>query len=238
MFDYPFFAYNQDFVLFGNQHILVMGLMVVLCIILPLAARSWGYSRKLTVSRIIAVSLAVSAIAYPVIRALLGDFDKTTDLPLDLCNISAFLMPIIMWTPKKKYHGVLYFLVLAGTLQAVLTPHLYNGWPNFTFIKYWVIHAGLIVYVVYITVAFKFYPDWKSLIKAFVALQVYAIILYGINSLLESNYFYIMEKPPTGSALDYLGPWPWYILVCEGLVLVLFAIVLFPVRLFVGKQKA
>ena len=27
-----------------------------------------------------------------------------------------------------------------------------------------------------------------------------------------ANYFLIMGKPPAGSLLDFMGPWPWYIL--------------------------
>lgn len=238
MLDNSFFEYNQNFVLFGGQHLFVIALMVMLCIVLPITARGWDYQRKLAVSRILAIAMSVAAVGYVVIRILLGDFDRTTDLPLDICNVTAFLMPFLMWTPSKKVHEILYFLVLAGTLQAVLTPHLYNGFPNFTFIKYWIVHAGLIVYVVFITTGFEFYPDWKSLRKAFIAIQIYMVLLFGVNYVLGSNYFYIMEKPPVGSLLDYLGPWPWYIVVGEGLVLVLFALVLLPVRLFVRNNRA
>ena len=38
----------------------------------------------------------------------------------------------------------------------------------------------------------------------------------------ESNYFWLMNKPPAGSLLDLMGPWPWYIFVGEFVALIHF----------------
>ena len=43
----------------------------------------------------------------------------------------------------------------------------------------------------------------------------------------ESNYFWLMDKPPAGSLLDLMGPWPWYILVGEFVALIHFYIAYF-----------
>ena len=223
-----FFRYNSNFSTFGFEHQIVLLMTFLLSVFAIFLANRCTLKQKIIINRVIAVLLFIAAFGYVIIRLILGDFDATTDLPLDICNIVAFLMPFLMWNPTRKIHDILYFWILAGTLQAVITPHLYNGFPNFTFIKYWIVHSGLIIYAIFITVAFGFYPTWKSLIKAFIAIQIYMVVLFLINSLLGSNYFYIMHKPPTASLLDYLGPWPWYILVCEGLVLFLFLLVYLP----------
>lgn len=232
-----FLEYNTLFTTFGAQHLLMLAFTAAASWALPLYAnRFLSEDRRLLVARAMALGLSLTVVLWIAIRIVLGDFDRTTDLPLDVCNLAALLIPFLMWKPSKRVHEILYFLVLVGTLQATLTPHLFNGFPNFTFIKYWIVHGGLIVYVVYITASFKFFPDRRSLLKAFAWLHVYAVGVFIANLLLGSNYFYIMRKPPTASLLDVLGPWPWYLLVCEGLAFVLFLLVYAPVW-FLRRQS-
>ncbi len=232
-----FLEYNTLFVTFGGQHLLMLALTAAAAVVLPLYAnRFLSADRRLLMARVMAVGLSLTVVVWVALRIALNDFDEQTDLPLDICNLAALVMPFLMWKPSQRVHEILYFLVLVGTLQATLTPHLFNGFPNFTFFKYWIVHGGLIVFVVYVTASFKLYPDRRSLLKAFAWLHVYAVGVFIANLLLGSNYFYIMRKPPTASLLDLLGPWPWYILVCEGLAFVLFVLVYLPIPLLTKKR--
>ncbi len=234
-----FIRYNQDFTLFGFQHLMMLGFMLLISFMLPFGAKYFlSPSKRLLLNRIMVVFISFWALAYVVIRLWLGDFNYKEDLPLDICNITALMLPFLMWTPSYKVHEVLYFWILAGTLQAIITPHLFNGFPNYIFFKYWIVHGGLVVYAVYVTVAFGFEPRLRSIWKAFVALQLYVIVVFGINLLLDSNYVYILRKPPTASALDYLGPWPWYILVGELVAVVLFFVFYAPFGVHKLRQKA
>jgi hypothetical integral membrane protein (TIGR02206 family) len=237
--DNAFFRYNQDFVLFGRQHLLMILLTAALCVVLPvLAKRTLNRRQQIWVARGMSLILSVWVILYIVIRIGLGDFDRTIDVPLDICNLVALFLPFVMWNPSQKVHEVLYFWILAGTFQAVLTPYLFNGFPNFTFIKYWIVHGGLVVYAVYVTVVLDLRPRARGIWKAFLYLQLYAAVVLGLNLLLGSNYVYVLGKPPTASALDYFGPWPWYLLVVEGMAFALFALVYLPLRWFEPKSRS
>jgi hypothetical integral membrane protein (TIGR02206 family) len=226
-----FFRYNQDFVLFGGQHLLMIFLIAALCVALPfLTKQALDRRQQIWVARGMSLTLSVWVLLYIVIRVGLGDFDRTIDVPLDICNLVALFLPFLMWNPSQKVHEVLYFWILAGTFQAVLTPYLFNGFPNFTFIKYWIVHGGLVVYAVYVTAVLELRPRARGIWKAFLYLQIYAVVVLGLNLLLGSNYVYVLGKPPTASVLDYFGPWPWYLLVVEGLALALFGVVYLPLR--------
>jgi len=236
--DSPFLAYNQDFELFGFQHLLVLVLVLGLCIFLPPLARSRLSPRQqIALSRVLAVNISFWAAIYVVILLLLGDFDPRTDLPLDVCNFMALLLPFLMWHPSYRVHEILFFWILVGTLQANLSPHLYNGFPNFIFIKYWMVHGGLVVYTLYITRVLRYYPNWKSIWRSFGVLQLYMVIIYGANLILDSNYLYLIRKPPTASILDYLGPWPVYVLSAELFGLVGFHLAWAPVAI-AQKRKS
>ena len=230
MNDYLFFQPNKNFHLFGQQHLLVIALTVTMSIALAIfAKKKLALDGQLRLGRGITVVLAIMVVGWIAIRLALGQFDHKTDLPLDICNIVALALPLLMWKPDRRVHEVLYFWVMAGTIQALLTPHLFEGFPHFTFIKYFAVHGGLVVFAVYATVVYGIRPGWRSLWRSFFVLQIYVLSLYLINLLLGSNYAYLMEKPPTASALDYLGDYPWYLLVSEGLALAMFILVLLPV---------
>ncbi len=227
-----FIAYNQDFILFGDQHWYVLLLTLFSCYVLPVLAKRYLSARQqLHLYRALISVLSFWVISYILILLLLGDFDLKTDLPLDICNLTALLLPILMWNPTIRVHEILYFWIFAGTLQAVVTPHLFNGFPNFIFLKYWFVHSGLIVSAVYATYVFNLKPTFSSIWKSFLALQGYMLFVFIMNAGLGSNYVYLMHKPPTASLLDYLGPWPLYILVGEILGLFLFILVWLPLKL-------
>ncbi|MBT8218491.1 MAG: TIGR02206 family membrane protein [Bacteroidia bacterium] len=233
-----FIAYNQDFVLFGQQHLAALVTMILLAVFLPLAAKKiLNRPQQLLLSRGMAVVISLSALMYVFIRMWLGDFEYKTDLPLDICNMVAVLLPVLMWKPSFRVHEILYFWILAGTIQAIITPHLFNGFPNYIFIKYWFVHAGLVVFAIYVTFVFDLKPNIRSLWKSFIALQVYIVFILGVNLILGSNYVYVLGKPPTSSVLDYFGPWPYYILVGEFIALALFFIVYLPIWKLSGSKN-
>lgn len=237
MKNWPLFAYNQDFRLFGTQHVIVLALLLVLCIVLPWWAKRYlSEGRRLALSRAMAVLISFAALIYPPLQWWLGHFNYRTDLPLDICNLLALVLPFVMWRPSFRVHEILYFLVLGGTLQAIITPHLEDGFPHFIFLKYWIVHAGLVLYVVYATVVFDLRPNRRSVWRAFLALQLYALLVLGFNLLLGSNYVYLLGKPPVASALDFLGPWPWYLLVAEGVALLLFWLAYLPAAKRPGRS--
>lgn len=192
--------------------------------------------RQIQLGRTMTLILATAVVGWILIRMARGEFDYKTDLPFDVCNMTALLLPFLMWQPRHRVHEILYFWIFGGTLQAILTPHLFEGFPHFTFVKYWLVHGGLIVFAVYATVVFRLFPTWRSLLRAFVGFQFYLVFVFVINLILDSNYVYIMGKPPTASALDYMGDYPWYILSGEVAALFIFAIVFLPVY-FATKKK-
>jgi len=209
----------------------MVSLTVLTAIALPWwARRALSPAQRICLGRSLSVLLSATVVVWTCVRLVRGEFDRTTDLPLDLCNLAALLLPGLMWTPSERVHNVLYFWVLVGTAQAVLTPHLEDGFPHYTFLKYWIVHGGLIVAAVYFTVALRLFPRARSIVIAFGWLQVYTVGVFAANVLIDANYFYVLRKPPTASLLDVMGPWPWYLLVCELLTLLLFGVAYLPIH--------
>jgi uncharacterized membrane protein YwaF len=77
---------------------------------------------------------------------------------------------------------------MAGTTQAILTPHLYDGFPHYTIITYFLVQYGLVILIWCVILIFKMRPTFKGIDIAFVAIQVYLVFLIIANKLLGANY--------------------------------------------------
>lgn len=163
-----------------------------------------------------------------------GNYSIVTDLPLFLCSFMALF--IFIFTSSRSYllFEILLFWIIAGTSQAVFTPDISFGFPSFDYIRYWIVHLGLLVIIFYAIFVLKMRPTWKSMFKSFIAIQLYMIIVFGINHLLGANYSYLNKKPGSASVLDFLGDWPMYIIIVEVFLIPYFLIIYLP--FFISKK--
>ena len=60
---------------------------------------------------------------------------------------------------------------------------------------------------------------------------MYAAVVYVVDVAFEKNFLYLRGKPGAPTLLDWMGPWPLYILAVEAMALVLFAALELPFRL-------
>jgi len=52
--------------------------------------------------------------------------------------------------------------------------------------------------------------------------------MYTFNEIAGTNYGFLNAKPSTGSILNLLGPWPWYVLAEVGLIAAGWALITWP----------
>ena len=149
-------------------------------------------------------------------------FDSAEDLPFHLCNILTLVLPIALYYKSRWFFGILYFWVLVGTMQAILTPELKEPFPHFIYFRYWTVHCGLVMLIFYGLMVLKWKVYWKDIRNAIIGANVYVVFSFVANYFSGGNYFYTMHKPSTASLLDYLGPWPWYIFTGQLIMVLLF----------------
>ena len=226
------------FVLFGPDHLAVLFLTVAIPALLVFLVRSRGGERRIQpIARGLAVSLVLSQVILMGYVLRLG-LPFREHLPLQLCDWAMFTcVAALLWRHRLAYE-LTYFWGLAGTLQAVLTPDLEKAFPDPGFILFFVAHSGIIVAILFLTLGLGMRPTLRSLWRAFLGLQVYAVTTILLNLWLGTNFGYLLRKPARPSLLDYMGPWPWYIASLEVVGLALFFLFYAPFALAKPSQSS
>ncbi|MDO1499855.1 TIGR02206 family membrane protein [Winogradskyella maritima] len=171
------------------------------------------------------ILISGSIIVYHFYKISAGNYNFATDLPLFLCSFMALVIPVFTQTKRYWLYEVLLFWVIAGTTQGIITPDISEGFLSLDYVRYWIVHLGLVSIMLYATFVFGMRPTLKSVFKSFLALQVYAVVILILNWMLNANYSYLSRKPESASAMDFLAEWPYYILQIELIVLPYFFLI-------------
>lgn len=151
------------------------------------------------------------------IRLYTGQFNPSVDLPFDICNMTALVwLPLLLYRRQAQpwlFDGML-FTAFPGTIQAFFTPHLYDAFPHVTFLKFWIVHGGIIVGVLAAAILGgqrSSLPLWRAILHFHLFMTGSIFFSFLVSIPLNANFTYSRYTPPTGSLLDYFGPWPLYL---------------------------
>lgn len=227
---------NTEFQSFSLQHLLALVVLMLFTLLMVMAGKRVEGKMKMWIG----YSIASASFAFLVfdsgIRLLTHTFNELSDLPLFLCDLVALILPFVILHDNRKWIGILYFWVLGGTLQAVITPELNQGFPTFEFFRYFIQHGALISAIIYYVFVMRIKMTWQDLWNAVLYLQVYLVSIHIVNMILHSNYSYTMAKPGSDTILNFLGDWPWYIISAEVLLILLFILLLSPFLINLGRN--
>ncbi len=217
-----------EFRMFGPAHLVVLGLVLAVNLALVPLRRVLGEAGRRCVRFGLAALIAVGFFGIAVWRAEVGFWDVRTDLPLNLCDLTALLSIALLLTRSRWLYEFVYFLGIGGALQALVTSNVgIYGFPHVYFVSSMSIHGGIITTGVYFTVVEGFRPTWRSLWRVAGWMFAYTVVIFGLDLLIGSNYLFIARRPDFPSIIDHLGPWPWYVLSLIGVglasLLVLYA---------------
>ena len=233
----------EPFELFGSDHVWALVISLGLFIAVPfLAKKKLNPSQQNRLGAAIGFLVMAQYIAWVTLEIIAGSFDIKLHLPFHLCRFANLMIPMVMLKQNFRAYEVLYFWGFSGMIQAAITPDISQAFPHFHFFRFWLGHNGLILALLYATVVYEMRPTLDSLKRAFIALNIFFLASIPVNMILDANYFWICGKPVNDlgqhvpSLLDYMGPWPWYILTAEFVALVHFALAYVPIH-FITKRK-
>jgi hypothetical integral membrane protein (TIGR02206 family) len=211
---------------YSPSHLVVLGVFVVGVVVLLAFGPVVRGSRA---EQPLAVALALGNIGFGLAGTAteLVPFEVKGSLPLQICDFAWVAVAWALLTRHRVALALTYYWGLTLSLQAMVQPTLDDAFPDPNFFAFWGKHVLLVWGAVYATLSLRQGPDWRGYRQAVAATFVWVAGVMCLNPLLGSNYGYFNEKPD-GTVLDYLGPWPWYVLAEVAIVLVGWALITLP----------
>jgi hypothetical integral membrane protein (TIGR02206 family) len=225
-FSFPY--QGAPFVQLGTAHLSALGVIALLVIALwrlPL-----NQAQRLALRRILALVLLTNELFWHAWHAYYGLWSVKTLLPLEICNLMVFASAWVLLTRNQAGYEFVYLLGIPAASQVLITPALGQfGFPHILFFQIFISHGGILVAALYLTLVERLRPEsWRAVRRVAGWTTLYAALIFVLNQLLGSNYLFLAHKPPAATLLDYLGPWPWYILSMEAIGLILVILLYLP----------
>lgn len=190
---------------FGTAHLVVIAL-IGLPVFFWATARGPGREGYRVWLRVgLAALLTAHWVEFYVLRVAQGQFVLVKDLPMQLCDWATAAAIVALMTRRQWWYEAAYFWGLSGTLQAVLTPDLREGFPSVHFFNFFVGHSGLVVAVLVLTAVEGLRPHGWSIVRVILWTEVYCAAALVVNHFSGEDYGFLSERPPTKSLLDYLS---------------------------------
>jgi hypothetical integral membrane protein (TIGR02206 family) len=151
-------------------------------------------------------------------------------MPLHICGVSIYTVSILLIFRTSTLFSFSFYAGLSGAIQAILTPDVGVGFPHFLFITYFTSHISILIGVSYAMIVYEMRPDLWGLRNAVIITNLYAVFIFFVNHILDTNYLFLQHKPKGETLMDIMGPWPIYIAWLEVSMLVSFSILYFLYR--------
>ena len=221
---------SSQFELFGFAHVAAMGVILAVPIVLSIVVKRvdstkttqticYGFAGVIAVNEVLNWSHRIATVG---VHEFVREY-----MPLHVCGITVFAVVITLVFRRQTAYEIAYFWGLVGATNAVVTPQLELGYPQYRFFQYFIAHGGIVAAALFATWGLGMRPTGRSVLRVFVLLNVLAVVLIGVNLMLGSNYMFLCQPPVTKSPFFFL-PWPWYLLFLDGVALVLFYVLFIP----------
>jgi hypothetical integral membrane protein (TIGR02206 family) len=204
---------GYPFEIFNLPHLIALAGVACACMLVFGLRRHFTPTSKRIFRRILAGILLFSQTSFILWLIYIREFSFTTALPLHMCSLFIVLSAFMLLFRSYKIYEFSYFLGTGGAVYALITPDIgFYNFPHFLPVQTMIAHGCLLLAQIYMTAVEGFRPDWRSLRKVYLGVLIYSTIVIVINTIIGSNYLFFAFKPDFPSLLDYMGPWPWYIL--------------------------
>jgi hypothetical integral membrane protein (TIGR02206 family) len=217
------------------EHLAALTVTVVVAALLVGAAR-WRPELAVGTGRGLALIILAGFVCEQVTYAVRSEWTAKYNLPLQLTDAVTLVSVAALWRPERALLvELVYFWALTASLQAVLTPDLEQSFPDVLFFAYFATHSGAIAAACLLVFGEGRTPRPGAVWRVYAITAGFAAVAAVGTLLTGGNYMFLRRKPVQGSLLDFMGPWPVYIVVAAAFGLAMFAALAALARVAAGR---
>lgn len=218
------------------EHMTTLGVIAICIVGLVTAARVRPGQWTVVAGRSLALGILINECGWWVWLAEQHTWSASYALPLQLCDVVAFVAAGALWFRHPLLVELTYFWGLAGTANGLISPDVQDHFPGYLFLQYFIAHGAIVAAALFLVVGLRITPRRGALLRVVALTLALAAIDAVVNLVTGGNYMYLRHTPGVASLLDVMGPWPWYILTAAGLAVVIFLCLDLPFA--IGRRRA
>lgn len=214
---------------YGPSHLVVLTIFAVGVVVVIALSRCWRETpRERAFRRALAITIVAVALPLQIVQFTPDEWNLQTSLPLQLCDFGWVFAVHALWTRNRLSATVTYLWGITLTSQGLLTPDLHSEFPEPRFLMFWAMHLLVIWASFALVPGLKILPTWHTYRQTVAITLAWAVSVYAFNVVVDTNYGYLNRLPKAASLLDYLGPWPLYVVLEIVIVTIVWALLTWP----------
>jgi hypothetical integral membrane protein (TIGR02206 family) len=222
-----------------SEHVIPLFVIAAGILAVLLMARRWPAGWVDRGARAIAVAVVLAECAWWVLAIVQDRWSLQYNLPLHLCEVGCFVLAAALWWRFQFAFEMAYFWGLGGTLPGLFTPSIPGHFPDAVYFQYYAEHGLVVLGALYLVLVLHLRPAPGAVQRVFTATVVYAVVVWFVDLATNGNYLFLRYLPPTRTALDYMGPWPWYLVTGTVLAVIVMNLLYMPfARSAPAQQRA
>lgn len=214
---------------YGSSHLTVLAIFVIGVVVVIVGGRRLrGTAAEQPVRRTFAVAILAITIPLQILQLTPDEWNLQTSLPFQLCDLAWMFAVYALWTGSRIASTVTYLWGITLTTLGMLTPDLASDFPEPRFLMFWAMHILIVWASFFLVPGLRILPTWQTYRQTVAITLGWAVTAYVFNVIAGTNYGYLNRLPQNSSLLDYLGPWPLFVVLEIAIVAAVWALLTWP----------